>query len=119
MRLKADEKEKYIQEVLSAETAKKNSKVVPLKDPKVESAWNALCWDHFSKLRLQLQHISNYQILDMLAHDAGKNHITTKQFVYHYDDDLFLMLCHQLKSAYEGLDFLYSIVSDEAHRRHI
>lgn len=117
MRLKKADKEKHKQTIKDS----KEKKVISLGAAQdVKWAWQVLKWDHFNKLRLDLDHIGNYPVIDELEADCidGETLFNTKCYLKHYTDwELERILKVELRRARNGIDYLEKLAREEQESR--
>lgn len=110
MKLSKREKEKFLETVRRKDEG-----------PEAEYAWSELAWNHFRKLRLDLEHINNYQLLDILRggaivydSDADPN---TEKYLSKYKTEWLRKIWQEINSAYRGLEYLEDLVETEIKER--
>ena len=117
MRLKKDEKKRYKQTIKDSMT----EKVINLNTAHdIKWTWRELKDDHMTKLRLDLDHIAKYPLLDALEADCieGETLFNTKCYFKHYSDwEIKRLLTHELPAAKSALAYLEKLAMEEADRR--
>ena len=114
MRLKKADREKYLKQIRDS----KNQKVVSIhQNDDLDFAWFELTWDHFSRLRLDLDHIGRIPLDDALQRDAICSTPTTKDFLQRYTDKDLLLIWQGLKDAEKSLAYLRNLIIEEDNRR--
>lgn len=115
MRLTKAKKEEYIKQVRASRAAN----VVPIKDYDTHYAWLCLAQDHFSKLHLDLEHVSGFWMTERLDADTldGGNIITTKEYFEHYNTGNLQMILSGIIEAQSSMKRLNTLVLAELARR--
>lgn len=116
MRLKKAEKKKYKQEIKDA----KEQRIISLNAAhSVKWAWRELTDDHFAKLRLDLDHIGKYPIIDALEADCidGETMFNTESYFKHYSNLQIRITLSYLKAAKQGISYIERLMKEELERR--
>lgn len=116
MRLKKAEKKKYKQAIKDA----KEQKIVALDAAHaIKWAWGELTRDHFAKLRLDLDHIGKYPIIDALEADCidGETLFNTKCYFKRYSDWEIKRIISELQAAKRGIAYIERLAKEEIEGR--
>lgn len=117
MRLKKAEKKKYKQTIKNA----KEKKIVSFDAAHATKwAWNELTRDHYSELRLNLDHIGKYPIMDALEADCidGETLFNTKCYFKHYGDwEINRILNVELQNAKRAIAYIEKLATEEIESR--
>lgn len=117
MRLKKSERKKYKQEIKDSIA----QKILSLGTAhSLKWAWSELTRDHYAKLRLDLEHIGKYPIIDSLEADCidGETLFNTKCYFKHYSDwEIDRILNVELQNAKRGIAYLERQAREEIESR--
>lgn len=82
-------------------------------------AWREISHDHYTKLRLDLKHITDRPLKDSLQADAleGEPLFNTDSYFRHYSDNELSGIAAGLREAKAGLDFIEKKLKAEQTRR--
>lgn len=110
--------EKYKQAIKDYKTAKVTGPDC-IRD--YRQAWGVLSRNHFSKLNLDLKHISDRPLKDSLEADAieGETLFNTESFFRHYTDTELSIIATDLYLAKVGLKHIEKKLKAEQDRRNI
>lgn len=116
LRPKKEDIEKYKQEIKAHKAAKVTT---PDSIEDYKWAWKALSRNHFSKLNLDLKHISDRPLKDSLEADAieGETLFNTESFFRHYTDTELSIIATDLYLAKVGLKHIEKKLKAEQDRR--
>lgn len=76
------------------------------------NAWECLAYDHFKKLMLDLKHIGDIPILDILKGDTGEKSFITQNYIKYYSLSEKQMLRGRLKEAKQGIAYLERLLNE-------
>jgi hypothetical protein len=114
MRLKKAEKDKYLQIVKNS----RNGKIISFrKDDDLERAWRKLKDDHFSRLRLDLDHVGQLRFQDKMSVEIRGGGLTTKDYIQHYSKTEIELIKLHLQQAEHSLQYLRNLILEEEQRR--
>jgi len=117
MRLRKSERKKYKQEIKDSIT----QKIVSLGTAhSLKWAWSELTRDHYAKLRLDLEHIGKYPLIDSLEADCidGETLFNTKCYFKHYDNwTINRILNVELQDAKRGIAYIERLAKEELESR--
>ena len=82
-------------------------------------AWKEVCRNHFSKLRLDLRHLSDRPLKDSLEADAigGETLFNIESYFKHYEDWQLSHIAAELNDARKGLDYIEKRLRAERTKR--
>ena len=86
----------------------------------VKWAWRELSFDHYSRLRLDLQHIAEHSMKDKLESDVmqdGARIFDTQSYFSHYSSDELKKTLRRIREAENGLKYLSNLAMAEIERR--
>lgn len=114
-RLNKAEQEQKIREIIAFQNRERHS---PQEIKQNEYNWQDLARDHYTRLRLDLEHIGRLQILDALQGDTlDGGSISMREYIQHYDDYEISRLIYEIRSAQQSLVWLDSIIDQEQAAR--
>ena len=116
LRPKKADIERYKQEIKAHKSAKVTT---PDSIEDYKWAWQMLCYEHFRKLRLDLQHIADRPIKESLEADAieGDTLFSTESYFSHYDDWELSRIAAELSGARSALNFIERKLTAERNKR--
>ena len=116
MRIKADERKRRLKEVQEYERSDKHSQK---ETQKYNDNWWTLKIDHYSDLRLKIDHITRLPLLDALQKDVleGTGAPVMKDYMQHYDEFELGSILSRIRSAKNTLEWLEGIAEDELQKR--
>lgn len=76
-------------------------------------AWEGLAYDHYQKLMLDLKHIGDIPILDMLRGDTKEDAFITRNYIKYYSPNEKQMLRGRLKEAKQAISYLERILNEQ------
>ena len=80
--------------------------------------WETIAEDHFTKLRLDLDHIGNLALLDVLISEVRTgSRLTTGDYMEHYDQQQLLCIEQEIKDVFCSLQYLQGLIDEENERR--
>lgn len=89
--------------------------------PEADYAWSQLSWNHFQKLRLDLQHVHDYKLLDALRGGAldydPDADPKTERYFSRYKLEWLRAIWKEINSANRGLEYLRDLVEAELKER--
>lgn len=101
MNLSDTEQKEYEQKILELEKLPIMSEE---QQTEYKSRWTILCCQHFSELRLVLDHVGRLPILE--ASNDGMTHLSMKDYLNQYSDTELLVIRHQIAQARRALNWL-------------
>lgn len=116
MRLKKAERDRYKQQILSA----KKKEIASIDDMNAAKfASQMLAAEHCSKLCLDLRHISDLFLPEIIAADTADSEpvLTTEYYIRHYSDLELCMAISRTRAAQRTLQKLDALLALEEQRR--
>ena len=99
----------------------KAAKIVSMRTAQnVKHAWNRLEYDHYCRLRVDLDHIGKRPLIDALEADCidGETLFNTKCYFKHYNDwEINRILNVELQSAKTAISYLEKLAREEIESR--
>ena len=117
MRLTKAKRLEYIKQIKLSRQGKQGGKVTSFhKDNGL--AWLELTWDHFAKLRLDLRHLSDWRLRDMIIADAiDEEDFLLPEYLEHYNVDELQIITRQIEQAHDSLLWINKKVVEELNRK--
>ena len=117
MRLTKAKRLEYIKQIKLSRQGKQGGKGTSFhKDNGL--AWLELTWDHFAKLHLDLRHLSDWRLRDMIIADAiDEEDFLLPEYLEHYNVDELQIITRQIEQAHDSLLWINKKVVEELNRK--